>query len=296
MTQADLSLESYWADLCPPDSERRRSQRPGAIKPSWEPDIDRVKKWVSGVGVNPTTPIILIEGPTPTHRSTIYRLTKTVQDDLSGNWLETGLVSNLTERLSKVRSVGSIIPHDWDILWNLLTLEELKVEDGPVRTLVDQGHLFTEGFKAIWEARFRLEEGQELQTFVSTLSRWLTAAPLSPEEKDLLGTLGVENELETVYERLDMLFFLATLARQNDLLFPTVLVVDGIERMLTQGTSKRRELLKEFSDFVMTAERWARLGSPLGFMLGYSNEHEALEGFERANVRFGEKLYKYALV
>jgi len=288
-------LQEDWDDLKPPDSERRPSHRPDPLRSSWDPpDIDRVQKWVSQIGVEPR-PLLLIEGPTPAHRASVYRLTKTVQDALADKWLERGIVENLTERFAKIRAFGSIIPHDWDLLWNLLTLDKLEVEE-PVRYLIDQGDIFTQAFKAIWEARFRLDEGKELQTFVTTLSRWMTAATLTPEEKTLLGSLGIEHELETTHERLDMLFFLATLARQNELLHPTVLVLDGLERILTQGTAKRKAYLKELHEFLMAVDRWGRLGSPIGFMIGYSNEHDALEGFEKANAKVGEKLRKYAAV
>ncbi len=303
MSQSELTLQDYWAAHSPkremdepsPDSERRPSHRPDALRSSWvPPDIDHLKKWASSVGSD-ARPLLLIEGPTPTHRASVYRLTKTAQDEMAGKWLERGLVANLTDRISKLRCVGSIIPHEWDLLWNLLTLEQLEVE-GPVRDLIDQGDLFTQAFKAIWEARFRLDEGRELQTFVSTLARWMTASKLTEEDRVLLGSLGLENELETTFERLDLLFFLVTLARQNELLYPTVLAIDGLERMVTQGASKRKESLKELYDFCVAAERWGRLGSPLGFMLGYSNEHEALESFERSNAKLGEKLRKYVSV
>lgn len=295
MPHAERSLQEDWDDVNPPDSERRPSHRPDPLRSSWDPpDIDRVQKWASQIGVEPK-PIILIEGPTPAHRASVYRLTKTVQDVLADKWDEGGLVQNITARLSKMRCVGSIIPHDWDLLWNLLTIDKLEVED-QVRLLIDQGDIFTQGFKAIWEARFRLDEGREIQTFVTTLSRWMTAAKLTSEEKTLLGSLGIEHELETTFERLDMLFFLATLAHQNEMLYPTVLVIDGIERMTTQGATKRKTTLKEFYDFLIAADRWGRIGSPLGFMLGYSNEHGALESFEKANAKLGEKLRKFALV
>jgi hypothetical protein len=293
---SELPLQDYWDALSPPDSERRASHRPDALRSSWEPpDIDRLTKWSSVVGLENSKPLLLIEGPTPAHRASIYRLTKTVQAEMASKWLERGLVANLTDRVAKVRAVGSIIPHEWDLLWNLLTLEQLDVVD-PVRSLIDQGDLFTQAFKAIWEARFRLDEGRELQTFVSTLSRWMTASELTRADRELLGSLGIENELETTFERLDLLFFLVTLARQNELIYPTVFVFDGLERMVTQGTSKRKASLKEFYDFCLTAERWGRLGSPLGFMLGYSNEHDALEVFEKSNAKLGEKLRKYASV
>lgn len=265
-----------------------------ALRPAWDPDVDKVKDWVAKVGSNPERPIILVEGPTPAHRASVYRLTRTVQEASSELWLEQGIVVNLTDRFAKERAIGSIIPHQWDILWNLLTLDSLEVED-QMHLLVDQGGIFTEAFRAIWEARFRLDEGRELKNFVDLLSRWMTSSPLSSEERQLLGELGVKSEIETTYERLDLLFFLVTLAHQNELIGTRIVVLDGIDRLLMMGVAKRKAALKELLDFCIVAERWARLGSPLGFILGYSNEHDALESFERSNAKLGAKLRRYVV-
>lgn len=295
MADAELTLQDSWDDDRPPDSERRASVRPSSIRPSWDPpDVDKTVSWASNLGTG-VRPILLVEGPTPTHRATIYRLTKTAQDKLAQEWVEQGVVENLTARFAKVRTLGSIIPHEWDLLWNLLTLEKLHTED-PIRTLIDQGHLLTEAFRSIWEARFRLEEGTEVKNFVRVLSRWMTAQPLDTSERQLLGTLGVKHEPKTTIERLDMLFFLASLAKQNELVTNIVFIFDGLERAATLGVSRRRELLKELHDFCLTADRWARLGSPIGFMFGYSNEHKALDSIERSNAKLGSKLRSYLQV
>jgi hypothetical protein len=209
--------------------------------------------------------------------------------------LTEGLVTNLTRRLSKVRSIGSIIPHEWDLLWNLLTLETLVVED-PLRLLVDQGHLITEAFKAIWEARFRLEEGQEVQDAVSAISNWMTGAPLDVAQRKFLGQLGIVSEPSTTFERLDLMFFLVALAKQNELVSRTVFIFDGLERAVVQGVSRRKAFYKECFDFCIAAERWSRLGAPIGFIFGYSKEHDPLSVIEKAHPKLGRKLRGYTLV
>jgi hypothetical protein len=239
--------------------------------------------------------VLLVEGPTPTHRSTIYRLTKTVQDDLSDSWLTEGLVANLTHRISKVRAIGSIIPHEWDLLWNLLTLENLVVEDS-LRLLVDQGHLITEAFRAIWEARFRLDEGREVKDVVAALSSWMTCGPLDAPQRELLTQLGITREPGTTFERLDMLFFLLALAKQNELVTQTVFVFDGLDRAVRLGIGKRKQFYKELYDFSVAAERWARLGAPIGFILGYAKDHDPISVIEAAHPKLGRKLRTYALV
>lgn len=292
MSEAELSMQDYWDDVRP---SGRASQRPGSLRPNWDPpDIDKLTAWAAKVGEDPSS-ILLIEGPTPAHRMALYRLTKTDQDDLSDAWLDEGLVANLTHRLSKMRAIGSIIPHEWDLLWNLLTLETLDIED-PVRILVDQGHIITEMFKAIWEARFRLDEGREVKDVVSAISNWMTASPISGEQRQLLGSLGITREPSTVYERLDLLFFLVALAKQNDLVDRAVFVFDGLEKLVTQGISRRKAALKETFEFCVAAERWARLGAPVGFLFGYSGEHKPIEAIGRAHSKLGDKLRHFKLV
>lgn len=289
------TLEDFWEDVRPRDGERRASQRPGSLRPAWDPpDIDKLQEWAAKVGQDPS-PVLLVEGPTPAHRAAIYRLTKTVQDDVTDSWLSEGLVANLTHRISKVRATGSIIPHEWDLLWNLLTLETLVVEDS-VRMLVDQGHLITEAFRAIWEARFRLEEGREVKDVVSALSSWMTSAPLSSAQREQLTQLGITREPGSTFERLDMLFFVLALAKQNELVTQTVFVFDGLDRAVRQGIGKRRAFYKELHDFTVTAERWARLGAPIGFMFGYSKSHDPIGVIETAVPKLGRKLRTYALV
>lgn len=294
MDSADL--ESYWDDIRPPDSERRVTQRPGSIRPKWDPQQSNgLEAWVKRLGREGQRPIVLVEGPTPAHRQALYRLARITSKDLDQKWVEQGLIENLTERLSNLRCIGSIAAHPWDLIWNFLTLEDLVVEQ-PLQALIDQGLLFTQAFRAIWEARFLLKEGRDIQGLVEAFAGWVTAAPLSPESKLLLDGLKVERELSTPFERLDMLFFLATWAAQNQLIPNQLFVIDGLDRALTQGTARRKQLLKELDHFCTSAERWHKLGSPLGFVLGYSDEHKALSGIEKSNVKLSDKLKRYASV
>lgn len=291
-----VELESYWADISPPDSERRVTHRPGSLRPQWDPSQSSgLEMWVKNLGREDQRPIILVEGPTPAHRQTLYRLARIPSKAIDQKWVEQGLVDNLSERLSATRCIGSIAPHSWDLIWNFLTLEELVVEE-PLRSLIDQGLLFTQAFKAIWEARFMLKEGQDIRQLVEAFTGWVTSTSLSEESKRLLDKMGIERELSTPFERLDMLFFLATWAAQNQLISNQLFVIDGLDRALTQGTARRKQLLKELDHFCTSAERWSKLGSPLGFVLGYSNEHKALAGIERSNARLGAKLQRYVSV
>jgi hypothetical protein len=285
-------LESYWEAIQAPDSERRVTKRPGSLRPQWDPPGTALEEWAKRLGQDGQRPIVLIEGPTPAHRQALYRLAKIESKDLDSGWIDQGLVENITVRFSKLRCIGSIVARPWDLLWNFLTLEELVVEE-PLKALIDQGLLFTQAFKAIWEARFLLREGRDIRALVEAFSGWVTAAPLTQESKQLLDQLGIERELATPFERLDMLFFLATLAAQNQLLSYQLFVIDGLDRAVTAGTARRKELLKELDHFCTSAERWSKLGAPVGFVLGYSNEHRALAAIEKSNSKLGDKLKRY---
>jgi hypothetical protein len=294
MDAADL--ESYWADISPPDSERRVTKRPGSLRPHWEPPPSgALENWVNRIGEEGQRPIVLVEGPTPAHRQALYRIAKIKSKDLDSSWIDRGVVEELTERFSHIRCIGSIGARPWDLIWNFLTLEELVVEE-PLKDLIDQGLLFTQAFRAIWEARFLLKEGRDIQPLVEAFTGWITASTLTPEAKTVLGNLGIERELSTPFERLDMLFFLAALAHQNHLVDRLLFVLDGLDRAVTQGTTRRRELLKELDHFCTSADRWSKLDAPIGFVLGYSNEHRALNAIEKSNSKLGDKLQRYLSV
>lgn len=248
------------------ESHVRPALRPkaqsGVIRLNWNPpSAQRVERWFQQVGQEGSTPIILIEGPTPAHRATVYRMLEN-QEPVAKEWVRVGLVNAVTERFSTVQAEGSRLPYRWGLLWNLLLIEELVVED-QLELLVNQGLAVTDVFRGLWEARFQLREGHGVYGVIETLSSWMTAANLTQDQRAFLDKVRIKSVVESNYERLDMLLFLATLCRQNHLLDRLTLIVDGIDRS--------PERAQELYDLCLTVERWARLGSPVGLVLGYES-------------------------
>lgn len=176
----------------------------------------------------------------------------------------------------------------WNLLWELLDVPEFVVEE-PLRGLVDQGFLFTEFYQALWEARFLLQESApRVENLVEALIRWMTWTELSSEDRKLLGTLRLSRPLQSDEERLDTLFFLLALARQNGTVGPAVIVFDDIDLALRQGVETRRQLLTKLLKLISAVERWDRLGMALGLVLGVSPG--VLTSLKRYNPKLGKKI------
>jgi len=247
------------------------------------PDIDKLSGWIAQVGCD--IPPILLACGTESSRATIYRLAGAQQDGPGQDWVTEGLINNLTRR---VRTISGI--RDWDILWRLLSLNAFEISESQ-RYLIDQGHLITEMFKMIWEARFCLNEGRELQEcLVRSIAGWIQG-PLDGSLRGymsrlVLSRLNTVLEPTTSHDRLDLLFFLISLAQQNGLVDNLILVLDGLERVLESDPQSR---LKELADFCVSAERWSRLGTHIGFIIGHSDV-QVLATIQELHPRLGIKL------
>jgi hypothetical protein len=213
-------------------------------------------------------PLLVVAGDQE-KRDLLYQQVGAVHVEPKNTWGDVLFTGFLANRLSKLRSIGSITPHEWDILWNLITVDELHL-DLTLQDLVDQGKLYTRIHRVLTEARQRLDENSEVKPVVQALGRWLTEGQL--EElygQALLGMKG-PNRMPAPYERFDALFFLATLSSGNALLAPTILVLDGLEGILSHY--HRKGLAKELVDLCMAIDRWSRMGSPLKFVFGLADE------------------------
>jgi len=228
------------------------------------PDMDKMSGWAACVGQD-SLPILLARDP----GSTLYGLTGALQDAPDKHWVTEGLINNMTRRIASLS--GS---YEWDLLWRLLSLEDLDVS-GSQRLLIDQGHLITEMFKMIWEARFLLNEGQEVSSVVLSTLNWMTSHTSEGSQQALidrlfLSSLDVTLKPTTNHDRLDLLFFLISLAQQNGLVGNVVLVLDGLDRILLDDSTIQARL-NEMFDVCLTSERWSRLGTHVGLIIGYSS-------------------------
>ena len=231
--------------------------------PPWEPPSTCLEWAQEGRG-----PLLVVAGDQE-KRDLLYQQIGALYVDPKDTWHEAFFTGFLANRLSKLRALGSITPHDWDILWNLITVDDVHL-DPSLQDLVDQGKLYTKIHKVLTEARQRLDENVEVKPVVQALGKWLTEGTLEePYGQALLGMKG-PNQMPVPYERFDALFFITTLCSYNGLLGPTILVLDGLEGIL--GHYHRKGLAKELVDLCLAIDRWARMGSPLKFVFGLSDD------------------------
>jgi hypothetical protein len=228
--------------------------------------------------------LLTMSGPNPTMRAEAFRLCYTVPgltvlgNGLRGHeqdWVTKGIRTDLTQR------VRGLTPTPWGLIWDLLSVEDFVVED-PLKGLIDQGFRFTGCFKALWEARFlhREKRPKETMQLLGALIRWMTAAELTPEHKALLTGVGVKHALSET-ECMDMLLFVLALAYQNGLTDRSVFVFDGIEQA-------KKNVLRKIADGVAVFERWTRLGSAAGIVLGLNPEN--IDAITAMNPRLGKKI------
>lgn len=241
------------------DFDLRVTVRP----PPWEPPTDCID-WAQGEH----GPLLVIAGAQD-RRDTLYRQVKAVHVNPKETWCEGYFTGFLADRLSKLRSLGSIIPHEWDLIWNLVTVDEVHL-DFTLQDFVDHGKLFTRLYHALMEIRKRLEDDTEVSSAVRAFGQWLAKGKVEALYDQTLLGLKDSGQMLVPYERFDACFFLATLATVNALLGPTILVVDGLEGILMNH--HRKALAKELMDLCLSIDRWARLGCPIKFVLGFTEE------------------------
>jgi hypothetical protein len=244
--------------------------------------------WALGQKGNP---LLCVEGPTPIYRSEVYKecFAKGLFDRMCvvKDW--SGVHERFVDWVTNPKDI-------WQLLFDLVTVKEFVVEE-PLRSLIDQGLMFTEFYRALWEIRFLLREQEgasekTLQTdaFTKSLVQWMAQKPLTKKNRKALDKAHISRELATSSERLDMLFFLLSLAKQNAVLNRMVIVYDGLESILNQDPNIRQAQLKDLLTLISGAERWARFGSPLGIIIGFPKEQGVLSSVRRHNAKLNTKI------
>jgi hypothetical protein len=208
---------------------------------------------------------------------------------LSSDWLTVGVLKNFTNRIismemppvNKNLMAGwyqTHVPQAWNLLWNLIAVDEFCVED-PLRGLVDKPfYLVHDVHRALWEARFLARENNTLQAaegFVLHFTRWLVGDPLDAEGEKVLSALGINRHVVSPVERLDVLCFLLCLACQNGLLERAVFFFDDLEHALQPN---RRSQLRQLWDLLECSRRWVRIGGcPLGVLIGFTGSRADMQ-------------------
>lgn len=285
MAAEELDFQDSWDDLRK-TSTRRKTVRPKIIQVAWEPPAQGpLLSWLTGVQEGREA-LLAVPGPTPTHRREVYNQLTGFRSATIQDWLRLGPVPYL---ISQVLSPGCM-PHTF---LQALTCEELVIAD-PLQDLVDRGFRFTEVFKALWEAFFLRKEGRtsEYEELLSSLFRWLVGAGLDTTDTDILRKSHITRAISTPRERLDLLFFLVALARQNSALDHQIVVFDGIEQAVRQGKGlERKQALRDLLLVIDTAERWNRsMESATGLVMGYDPERGTLSNIRRYNSKLATKL------
>jgi len=230
-----------------------------------------VCKWASTVPN--LDPVILLDEAS--EELALYERTDPAVLTSQIDWLSDGLVHNLIRRIrSGLKLTGRTTADvdEWDLLRNLLLLPDLTLEGNePFKDLVDQGLTISLAFKALWQARFLITEGQSVESFVTTLGKWLCGVAIFSEDVERLHQLGIEHLLTTISDRLDVLFMLLTLASQNDLLDRVIVPFKHLDQLITKELYSRKVFTKELYEFLLAADRWGRIEAPVGFIFTYDN-------------------------
>jgi hypothetical protein len=132
------------------------------------------------------------------------------------------------------------------------------------------------------------ESSSDVGALVDALIHWMTWAELVGKDRELLGKLRLSRPLQSDEERLDILFFLLALARQNGVIGPAIVVFDDLGLALRQGHHARRQLLADTLKLILAAERWDRLGTAFGIVLGL--DPGVLATLKEYNPKLGAKV------
>jgi len=221
-----------------------------------------------------------------------------VEGEKTGEWLSKGLLQSFTERVTQLSvpeevhlSLPKWFPPEQgsqEILWGLVARPDLVVEE-PLRSMLDQSiYLIHDVYRAVWEARFVVKESVLLtpaQRFVSTVSRWLLGTSTEFDEQRL-RQLPVTRKVRDI-ERYDVLCFLLTLARQNDLLGRVVLAFNGLEH----ATEEHVQLLNEMDLLLTAVDRWVKIGPiPLGVMIGHTGDPDDMARLRELHPKLANKV------
>lgn len=279
---AEVELQPYWDDLR--QTSERPIVRPHRLSMNWTPpQATAIQGWATALAEGSDC-LLAVKGEVPAYRSAVFQWCG-ANADKPDAWLHQGVFDYFARQVATLDSPSG----SWAVLWSLLEVEEFVVQD-PLLDLVDQGFRFTELFKALWEARFLLSEGRDPRQLVYGITRWLLGEPLDAPAKAVLAKANITRELDSTRERLDMMLFLLALARQNGAFDQGAIALDGLEKALRKAPAARRKHLRDVLELVTATERWCRLGSGLGLVVGFDPRHGTLDSLKRYSSKLDAKI------
>ena len=307
---SDDAVGAQWNELRAKPLRRRVEEATHAMPP-----VEPVIKWTLRFHDEGKRPgMLVVPGATAHDRLGFYRKylsdewasfrPETVEDvigDPARDWVDQTILTNFCGRLAMAklpaeakRDLPDWFPPPvwaWEFIWALAACPTFKTEE-PLRGLVDQSHyLFHEVYRVLWELRFRLRENKAHEPtieFFTAVVRWLTSSHLSTADLAMLEAAGVTRRVTSERERLDVLFFLITLAEHNALLNRYVVCFDGLERALRP---EKRPLLRELSTFLVTLDRWIRLAqTPVGVLIGMDTSSRQMSSLRKLNAKLADEV------
>lgn len=257
----DDDLESSWREL-----RSKSGTMPKVDLHPWDgPPMGVFQAWLEDIEQGRA--LLTLNGPSRDARAKSLNALTTDSVVVAGvkegdDWVRCDIDTAVLRRLS------AFTPQTWDWVHETLLAPTFMMEDA-LKSIVDQDSmLITSLYRALWEVRFLLQEGQDAQPLFRTILRWMGGASLSEEDHRLLSDAGIDRETHSTQERLDLTFFLMTMAHQNGVFDRAVLVFDGLETGIRLAQDRRKKLLHELPELIATAHRWSRLNSGVGLVLG----------------------------
>lgn len=262
------SLEEVWADL------RRGKPKPKRVYPDLANHLPALRNWLH----NPDAPWRTIpgEGRREILKQLEEELPSGVVLRVESPWGRDavlpsfiGAVRNLfIQPARRGRQAYEFpLPHPlhnpvgWDILWGLVARSSFIIEE-PLRGMTDRRvSRLADVFRAVNEARFDAKESKNWHLVgedIRTIGQWLEGRL---QEHSFLSRALIRRPLGPD-EQLDAILFLLTLAKQNQLIDETFIIIDNLERATFEDA-------RHLSQLMSALTRWSVLGSPVHLIIGW---------------------------
>lgn len=295
------NFQEYWSDL-------RRGLRPNAVHDSLDVvSMTVIHRWCQDTDNAHRPSFVVVSGA---NRERLYRRVQhddwmferpgTVQD-LYGSrnqaWVFDGLTRHLVERVRDLEvppefrdKTTFMVPlpekhTGWEVIWGLVSCSFLVTER--VLDLVNKRNsLLADAHRALLEARFIVMESHDPTVAVSAIGRWVEGqkhASLTEPERAFLERAHITQAV-TDSERFDVLLFLLTLARENDILGGVVLSLDALENVV------EKERADELYRLIDTCDRWTSLGSPFGLVVGWRGDKDDTKNLRKLHPRLAKRI------